>query len=54
VRDPITSPVIAAPTTQDAKALADRVHAVVSLAIEERQFGGPGGLASRDPRTPGI
>jgi 1-acyl-sn-glycerol-3-phosphate acyltransferase len=40
IDDPIQPPVIDAPTIQDAKALADRVHAVVAAAVEERQFGG--------------
>ena len=37
VYDPIEPPVIADPTAQDAKALADRVHAVVSSSVEARQ-----------------
>jgi 1-acyl-sn-glycerol-3-phosphate acyltransferase len=39
VHEPIAPPAIDAPTTQDAKALADRVHAVVAAAVEARQFG---------------
>jgi 1-acyl-sn-glycerol-3-phosphate acyltransferase len=35
VHDPIRAPAIAAPTIQDAKALADRVHDIVSAAIEQ-------------------
>jgi 1-acyl-sn-glycerol-3-phosphate acyltransferase len=34
VHDPIQPPVIADPTAQDAKALADRVHAVVAASVE--------------------
>ena len=37
VHDPIEPPAIASPTPRDAKALADRVHAIVAAAIEERQ-----------------
>jgi 1-acyl-sn-glycerol-3-phosphate acyltransferase len=37
VHDPMEAPRIADPTTQDAKALADRVHAVVARAVDERQ-----------------
>jgi 1-acyl-sn-glycerol-3-phosphate acyltransferase len=37
VHDPIAPPAIASPTPRDAKALADRVHAIVAAAIEERQ-----------------
>ena len=40
VHDPIQPPVIAAPTPRDAKALADRVRAIVSAAVEQRQCGG--------------
>jgi 1-acyl-sn-glycerol-3-phosphate acyltransferase len=39
IDDPIQPPALDAPTIQDAKALADRVHAVVAAAVEERQFG---------------
>jgi 1-acyl-sn-glycerol-3-phosphate acyltransferase len=45
VHDPIRPPVLAAPTTRDAKALADRVHDIVSRAVIERQ----GGVAARTP-----
>ncbi len=38
IHDPIQPPVIAEPTVRDAKALADRVHAIVSAAVEARQF----------------
>ena len=38
VHDPIQPPPIEAPTVQDAKALADRVHEIVSAAVEQRQF----------------
>ena len=37
VHDPIPPPPIDSPTIQDAKALADRVHAVVSATVCERQ-----------------
>ncbi len=38
VFDPIQPPATDAPTPQDAKAFADRVHAVVAGAVEELQF----------------
>jgi 1-acyl-sn-glycerol-3-phosphate acyltransferase len=38
VHDPIQPPAIADPTTHDAKALADRVHAIVAATVEARQF----------------
>jgi 1-acyl-sn-glycerol-3-phosphate acyltransferase len=38
VHDPIAPPAIAAPTVQDAKALADRVHAIVAATVDARQF----------------
>ena len=38
VHDPIPAPAIDAPTIQDAKALADRVHDIVSATVEARQF----------------
>jgi len=37
VHDPIQPPAIAAPTTRDAKALADRVHAIVAEAVDKLQ-----------------
>src|SRR2546428_13549083 len=37
IHDPIRPPAIAAPTTQDAKALADRVHAIVADAVDKLQ-----------------
>jgi 1-acyl-sn-glycerol-3-phosphate acyltransferase len=37
VHDPIDPPAIAAPTAQDAKALADRVHRVVADAVDKLQ-----------------
>jgi 1-acyl-sn-glycerol-3-phosphate acyltransferase len=40
VHDPIQPPRLEAPTVQDAKALADRVHAIVATAVERRQFAG--------------
>ena len=40
VHDPIAPPPIASPTPRDAKALADRVHAIVAAAVEERQPAG--------------
>ncbi|HKB11395.1 MAG TPA: lysophospholipid acyltransferase family protein [Vicinamibacterales bacterium] len=39
VHDPIQPPAIEAPTAHDAKALAGRAHAIVSAAVERRQFG---------------
>ena len=38
VHDPIPPPAIADPTVRDAKALADRVHAIVASAVDQRQF----------------
>ena len=38
VHDPIQPPALEAPTPRDAKALADRVRAIVSAAVDERQF----------------
>src|SRR5205814_552611 len=38
VFDPIQPRTIDAPTIQDAKALAERVHAIVAAAVERRQF----------------
>ena len=38
VHPPIQPPAIAEPSVRDAKALADRVHAIVSQAVEARQF----------------
>lgn len=37
VHDPIQPPAIVAPTTRDAKALADRVHAIVAEAVDKLQ-----------------
>jgi 1-acyl-sn-glycerol-3-phosphate acyltransferase len=37
VHDPIQPPAIEAPTTQDAKALADRVHAIVARSVDTLQ-----------------
>ena len=37
VHDPIQPPAIAEPTVQDAKALADRVHAIVAAAVDRTQ-----------------
>ena len=37
VHDPIQPPALDAPTVQDAKVLADRVHAIVAEAVSERQ-----------------
>ena len=39
VHDPIQPPALEAPTPRDAKQLADRVHAIVAAAVEQRQFG---------------
>ena len=39
VHDPIQPPAVEAPTVRDAKALADRVHAVVAHAVETLQNG---------------
>jgi 1-acyl-sn-glycerol-3-phosphate acyltransferase len=38
VHAPIHPPAIESPTVQDAKALADRAHEIVSAAVERRQF----------------
>jgi 1-acyl-sn-glycerol-3-phosphate acyltransferase len=38
VHDPIQPPAIDQPTVRDAKALADRTHAIVSAAVDQRQF----------------
>jgi 1-acyl-sn-glycerol-3-phosphate acyltransferase len=38
VHDPIQPPALPAPTIQDAKALADRIHAIVAAAVDRRQF----------------
>jgi 1-acyl-sn-glycerol-3-phosphate acyltransferase len=48
VHEPIPVPVVEAPTPRDAKALAARVHAIVTATVEstERQAAGSG------PRTP--
>jgi hypothetical protein len=37
VHDPIEPPAVADPTIQDAKTLADRVHAIVANAVEQLQ-----------------
>jgi hypothetical protein len=37
VHDPIVPPAIDAPTPRDAKALADRVRAIVAAAVDERR-----------------
>jgi 1-acyl-sn-glycerol-3-phosphate acyltransferase len=39
VHDPIQPPVVGNPNAHDAKALADRVHAVVAATVSARQFG---------------
>jgi 1-acyl-sn-glycerol-3-phosphate acyltransferase len=38
VHDAIQPPALPAPTVRDAKALADRAQAIVSAAVESRQF----------------
>ena len=38
VYDPIQPSALEAPTIQDAKALADRVHGIVATAVDRRQF----------------
>jgi len=40
VHDPIAPPPIASPTPRDAKALADRVHAIIAAAVDARQPAG--------------
>jgi 1-acyl-sn-glycerol-3-phosphate acyltransferase len=40
VHDPIPAPALDAPTIQDAKVLADRVHEIVSATVEQQQFRG--------------
>ncbi|MGE0705378.1 MAG: lysophospholipid acyltransferase family protein [Vicinamibacterales bacterium] len=37
VHDPIVPPAIPSPTVQDAKALADRIHAIVAATVDARQ-----------------
>jgi hypothetical protein len=37
VHDPIQPPALEAPTVRDAKALADRAHAIVADAVARRQ-----------------
>jgi 1-acyl-sn-glycerol-3-phosphate acyltransferase len=39
IHDPIQPPLLESPTPRDAKALADQVHAIVSVVVEARQFG---------------
>lgn len=48
VHDPIQPPVIDDPTIQDAKALADRVHAIVADAVEKLQNGRIAGSTGRE------
>jgi hypothetical protein len=38
IHDPIPPPPLDTPTPRDAKALAERVHAIVEAAVEQRQF----------------
>src|SRR5207247_5715951 len=38
IHDPIQPPTIGQPTAHDAKALADRVHAIVAATVEARRF----------------
>ena len=38
IHDPIQPPALEAPTPRDAKALAGQIHAIVSAAVEQRQF----------------
>lgn len=40
VHDPIQPPDLEKPTAHDAKALADRIHAIVAAEVERRQFAG--------------
>jgi 1-acyl-sn-glycerol-3-phosphate acyltransferase len=40
IHDPIVPPALSDPTARDAKALANRVHAIVSATVEARQFDG--------------
>jgi 1-acyl-sn-glycerol-3-phosphate acyltransferase len=51
VHDPIQPEAIAAPTVQDAKHLAERVHAIVSAAVDEYQFAA-GSAARADSAVP--
>jgi 1-acyl-sn-glycerol-3-phosphate acyltransferase len=39
IHEPIQPPALDAPTIQDARALAERVHDIVSRSVESRQFG---------------
>ena len=41
VHDPIPAPALERPTVRDAKAFADRAHAIVAATVEARQFGCP-------------
>jgi hypothetical protein len=38
VHDPIQPPALEAPTTNDAKLLAERVHGIVAATVESHQF----------------
>ena len=38
VHDPIPAPALERPTVRDAKAFADRAHAIVAATVEARQF----------------
>jgi 1-acyl-sn-glycerol-3-phosphate acyltransferase len=40
IHDPVHPPALDQPTTRDAKALADRVHAIVAAAVDARQPAG--------------
>ena len=51
VHDPIQPPAIAAPTVQDAKALADRVHAIVAGPVEKLQNGRIAELQTAEDRA---
>jgi 1-acyl-sn-glycerol-3-phosphate acyltransferase len=44
VHDPIQPPALEAPTPRDAKALAERIHAIVAAEVETRQFDAAGGV----------
>lgn len=47
VHDPLLPPAIEAPSAHDAKAFADRVHAIVAATVEARQFSQASGAGLR-------
>jgi 1-acyl-sn-glycerol-3-phosphate acyltransferase len=51
IHDPIQPPVLEAPTVQDAKALADRVHAIVADTVNKWQDGRMAGSKGKNLKT---